>query len=202
MRIVSIALGAVALAAFAAVAGSADEPQRAAQFDSAGKMAFPADYRTWVYLSSGHGMSYNPAANAGANVPFDNVFVDPAAYRSFLETGTWPDGTVLVLEVRRGVTLGSINKTGAYQTGDPVAIEVHVKDKARFGGDGWAFFPFENHDAATMIPKSANCYACHAANTAVDRTFVQFYPTLLPIARAKGTLTAAYLAQEASEGAH
>jgi hypothetical protein len=26
----------------------------------------------------------------------------------------------------------------------------------------------------------------------VDTTFVQFYPTLLPIAKAKGTLSAAY----------
>ena len=39
------------------------------------------------------------------------------------------------------------------------------------------------------------------ANTAVDRTFVQFYPTLLPIARAKGTLSEAYLAREAAEQA-
>jgi hypothetical protein len=30
----------------------------------------------------------------------------------------------------------------------------------------------------------------------VDTTFVQFYPTLLPIARAKGTLTPAYLKEE------
>jgi hypothetical protein len=29
----------------------------------------------------------------------------------------------------------------------------------------------------------------------VDNTFVQFYPTLLPIATAKGTLSAAYKAE-------
>ena len=44
-----------------------------------------------------------------------------------------------------------------------------------------------------MIPTSAGCYSCHAAHAAVDTTFVQFYPTLLPIAKSKGTLSAAYL---------
>jgi len=202
MRAIPIALGILGLiAAFGAVA--AGEPQTAAQFDASGKMLFPSDYRTWVFLSSGHGMSYNPAANAAAEAPFDNVFVDPASYRAFLETGHWPEGTVLALEVRAGTSHGSINKAGAYQSGEPLGIEVHTKDTARFGkdDDGWAFFPFDGQKPATMIPRQAACYSCHAANTAVDHTFVQFYPTLLPVARAKGTLTAAYLAQEPADGA-
>lgn len=145
-------------------------------------------------------MSYNPVAVEQPDPPFDNVFVDPASYRSFLDKGTWPDGTVLVLEVRGGTSHGSINQAGALQSGDPLAVEVHARDTARFGGDGWGFFGFGGGTAsAAMIPRAANCYACHEANTAVDRTFVQFYPTLLPIARAKGTLTAAYLAQEAAD---
>jgi hypothetical protein len=32
----------------------------------------------------------------------------------------------------------------------------------------------------------------------VDTTFVQFYPTLLPIAKAKRTLSASYLKEEAT----
>lgn len=43
-----------------------------------------------------------------------------------------------------------------------------------------------------MIPVVADCYSCHAAHGAVDTTFVQFYPTLLPIAKSKGTLSSAY----------
>jgi len=127
------------------------------------------------------------------------VFVNPAAYRSFLEHGTWPDGTVLVLEIRGGTSHGSILQGGSFQTGAAMGTEVHVKDTARFGGDGWAFFGFDGDKPATMIPHAANCYACHEANTAVDRTFVQFYPTLLPVARARGTLTPAYLEREAAE---
>ena len=46
------------------------------------------------------------------------------------------------------------------------------------------------HDSSN----SATCYSCHPANGAVDNTFVQFYPTLLAIAKEKGTLNPAYLA--------
>jgi hypothetical protein len=145
-------------------------------------------------------MSYNPAVNAAAEPPFDNVFVNRAAYRSFRDNGIWPDGTVLVLEVRGGTSHGSILEAGSFQTGEPLGLEVHTKDTARFGGDGWAFIGFGRDGApATKIPQAASCYACHEANTAVDRTFVQFYPTLLPIAREKRTLTDAYLAREAAE---
>ena len=45
---------------------------------------------------------------------------------------------------------------------------------------------------AKMIPVSQNCYSCHSDHGAVDTTFVQFYPTLLPIAKQKRTLEAAH----------
>jgi len=44
-----------------------------------------------------------------------------------------------------------------------------------------------------MIPRSASCYSCHSEHGAVDTTFVQFYPTLLPIARSNGTLSGSYV---------
>jgi cytochrome P460 len=68
---------------------------------------------------------------------------------------------------------------------------VHLKDEAHFPGK-WAFFAFDDSKIAKMIPTSADCYSCHAAHAAVDTTFVQFYPTLLPIAKSKGTLAASY----------
>jgi hypothetical protein len=201
MRLVPISIAALGLltAGFVAVSASHAQPEAtAARFDGEGRMLFPAEYREWIFLSAGRGMSYSPVAAEQPAPPFDNVFADPAAYRHFREHGTWPDGTVLVLEIRGGTSHGSILEAGSFQTGEPLAIEVHVKDTARFGGDGWAFFGFGAREPATMVPREANCYSCHEANTAVDRTFVQFYPTLLPIARAKGTLSPAYLAQEGS----
>ncbi len=160
---------------------AADDPQ----FTSNGALVRPANYREWVWLSSGLGMSYGPLAQAMANEqpPFDNVFVNPTAYRAFLRTGKWPDKTVFILEVRSSVTKGSINRAGRFQ-GDLHGIEVEVKNEGH-----WTFFGFDGDTrAAKAIPRTASCYSCHAQNGAVDNTFVQFYPTLLPIAREKGTL--------------
>ena len=66
-----------------------------------------ANYREWIYLTSGIDMSYTPmSAGMQDHSMFDNVFVNPEAYRSFLATGTWPDKTVMVLEVREALSQG------------------------------------------------------------------------------------------------
>jgi hypothetical protein len=162
---------------------------RDAAFAADGQLLFPADYREWVYLSSGFDMSYRASMQTDSH-SFDNVFVNPAAYRAFRATGHWPDGTVLVLEVRRAQQRGSINRSGSFQ-GEPQGLEVHLRDSARFA-EQWAFFGFDNSRTGKLIARSADCYACHAAHAAVDTTFVQFYPTLLPIAQRLGSLSPTY----------
>ena len=166
-------------------------PNQAPQYTGDGQLQFPEHYRDWVYLTTGFDMSYDPPMQMGDHHTFDNVFVNPDAYQAFVKTGTWPDHTMLVLEGRAARGKGSINQKGNYQ-GGVAGLEVHVKDEARFPGK-WAFFSFDEGKTAKMIPTSADCYSCHAAHAAVDTTFVQFYPTLLPIATSKGTLSAAYL---------
>ena len=42
--------------------------------------------------------------------------------------------------------------------------------------------------SATPLPQTASCQKCHSENTAVEQTFVQFYPTLFEVAKAKGTV--------------
>ena len=192
-------LGLIAVALLAAAVASHAETERPAPAYAAdGSLEPPKDYRSWVFLSSGVDMSYLQRPGMAGMSMFDNVFVNPAAYAAFLKTGTWPDKTVLVLEVRKGQQTGSINKHGRFQAGVPIGMEAHVKDTAHFKG-GWAFFGFEGAGPGRLIPQSADCYSCHAAHTAVDTTFVQFYPTLLPIAEAKGTLSKGYLAERAAE---
>jgi hypothetical protein len=161
-----------------------------------GRMVFPVNYREWVYLTTGIDMSYSPNAGMGHSM-FDNVFVNPEAYKAFLATGTWPDKTVMVLEGRVAGSKGSINKSGHYQTTEIMGREIHVKDEARFPGK-WAFFDFENDEPAKAIPTTADCYSCHQQHAAVDTTFVQFYPTLIEIAKKKGTLSSAYVKEEAA----
>ncbi len=79
-----------------------------------GRLMFPANYREWIFLSSGVDMSYLPNAMQMKHSMFDNVFVNPDAYRAFQESGTWPDKTMLVLEVRMAGTNASINKSRAF----------------------------------------------------------------------------------------
>ena len=55
-----------------------------------------------------------------------------------MNTGTWPDKTILVLEERGAQGKGSINRSGNFQA-DVMGLELHVKDEARFPGK-WAFF--------------------------------------------------------------
>jgi len=177
-----------------AIAATTNSPA----YTKTGEMLPPANYREWIYLTTGIDMSYaaKPAGMQDHSM-FDNVFVNPEAYAQFVKTGTWPDKTVLVLESRMGMDKGSINHRGHYQGTDVMAIEVHVKDEAKFPGK-WAFFNFDNEVSGSLFPKEAACYSCHAEHAAVDTTFVQFYPTLLPIAKQKQTLSASYLKEEAA----
>ena len=166
------------------------------QYTSDGQLKFPAQYREWVYLTSGIDMSYRKDMQMNHSM-FDNVFVNPEAYKYFVANGTWPDKTMLVLELRVAATKSAINKAGHYQTTEMMGREVHVKDESRFAGK-WAFFGFDEKETAQMLPTEMDCYSCHAQHTAVDNTFVQFYPTLIEIAKKKGTLNPAYVKEEAA----
>ena len=175
-----------------------DGTTNAPQYTADGRLEFPANYREWVYLSTGIDMSYGPASDMGHSM-FDNVFVNPESYKAFLATGTWPDKTMLVLEVRGAANKNAINKAGHYQTPEIMGREVHVKDEARFTETGkWAFFGFDGDEPSKMNPKEMDCYSCHQLHAAVDTTFVQFYPTLIDIAKKKGTLSPAYVKDEAA----
>jgi hypothetical protein len=154
-----------------------------------GALKFPDGYREWVFLTSGLDMTYQQMEGMDHSM-FDNVFVRPSAYREFMKTGAWPDGTILVKEARGATEKGSINQGGIFQLGEPMDVEVHVKDTHRFAG-GWAFFEFGTGRApVAQIPAAADCYSCHRSHGLVDTTFVQFYPTLLSVAKQHGTAKA------------
>ena len=104
-----------------------------------------------------------------------------------------------MLEARRAETAASIDNIGKSQ-GALLAIESAVKDSARFGANagsnGWGYFAFDGpngaKETAQVLPTSAPCYECHATNTAVENTFVQYYPTLFEVAKRFGTVKPTY----------
>lgn len=179
----------VLVIAAAGVKSQTAAPDKAPQFSAENRLILPKDYREWVFLSSGIGMTYGtPQAEGQGN--FDNVFVYPAAYRQFVQTGRWPEGTIFIVEQRAASSKGVVNKgsVGRYQS-DLVGIGAEVKDRSRAPEGEWVYFTFGTKaQTAPALPKTAACYSCHSQNAAVENTFVQFYPTLLPIAQAKGVL--------------
>ena len=165
-------------------------------YTKAGELVRPADYRDWVYVTTGLGMSYGPEGAAAGRPPiFDNVFVNRDSYRQFMASGRWPDKTIFILELRRAETQVSINN-GGHTQGEVIAVEAAVKDRTRFPDITWGYFDFGRAPALTPsappLPTTARCYACHRENTAVDQTFVQFYPTLFDVAKRMGTVKPTY----------
>ena len=160
---------------------SSDHPQ----FTAKNELMVPENYRQWIFLSAGLGMSYGSPAD---HPMFTNVFVPQWAYQEFLKSGKWPDKSMFVVEERGSETKGSINHGGRFQT-DMMGMAVEVKDETRFP-DKWAYFGF-NGDAKTSAaaPKQV-CWQCHEDHAAVEHTFVQFYPTLKPVAQKFGTYKA------------
>jgi hypothetical protein len=170
------------VAGISLISAAADSPSPLPQYTAKNELLRPDNYREWVFLSSGLGMSYSPAP--GNMVMFTNVFVPQWAYHEFLKTGKWPDKTMFVVEDLGSETKGSIVKNGHFQT-DRMGMAVEVKDD--HAPDKWQYFSFgEDTKSARANPKQA-CWQCHEDHAAVEHSFVQFYPTLKPVAKKFGT---------------
>ena len=135
--------------------------QQGPRFTTDGRLMRPDNYREWVFLSSGLGMTYGSVASGtnGRGLLRLRQCVRCAAgvQGVSLETGTWPDKTIFALEIRSSASKGSINKGGHYQE-SAVGLEVEVKDESRFPNK-WAFFDFSAAGVKTArpIPVGASC---------------------------------------------
>jgi len=184
--VMKLVLSFAVISAFCLVllAAAPEEKLLKPQYDAKGNLLRPANYRDWEFLSAGYGMNYTPAP--GGPEVFTNVFVQRWAYEEFLKSGKWPEQSMFVIDERDGESKGSINKKGHFQT-DLMGLAVEVKDSAR-NPDKWAYYGFEpNAKTAEAMPKGNGCWSCHDQHAAVEHTFVQFYPTLKPVAQNFGT---------------
>ena len=142
----------------------------------------PEGYRNWTFVAANYGMGYtegNPNAPA-KNPTFHNIFIQPQAFAHYKKNGSFPDKTMLVMEVYKPGTNASINKRGAFQD-QFLGVEVALKDSDRFP-EKWAYFNFIGKEGkpltqAKAFPKQA-CWNCHNEHGASDNVFVQFYPPL------------------------
>lgn len=180
----SCAFALLMSAAFVSANAKGNEPMP--QYNQKGELVRPADYRAWMFLSAGYGMSYSPGP--GGHELFTNVFVQRWAYDAFAKSGKWPEHSMFVIDERDAESRSSINQKGHYQT-DLAGLAVEVKDSKR-NADGWAYYTFPADGQSSDSMPKATCFSCHDAHAAVEHTFVQFYPTLKTIAQQYNTYNA------------
>src|SRR5437899_12952138 len=63
-------------------AAAPDSPSGLPQYNGDNQLLRPEGYREWIYLSSGLGMNYRPAASGDAM--FNDVFVPTGSYQNLL----------------------------------------------------------------------------------------------------------------------
>jgi hypothetical protein len=183
-------IATAAIALLAALVAAAQHPQDAVPsldgmatptYTADGDLIRPEDYRTWIFVGASLGLSYSEgAAEREGPGAFTNVYIQPEAYRYFMETGKFPEGTMLPMDIYRPGSRESINQAGYFEK-DFLGMEVAVKDSERYE-DGWAYLSFRDRsgglrESASAFPKH-RCYDCHTEHAATDNVFTQFYPVL------------------------
>ena len=149
------------------------------QYDENRNLKLPADYRQWILAGSSLGLSYSEG-QAGHQM-FNTTLMEPTAYRHFVETGQFREGTMLVL-ILQGIGTNALPaRQGQFAT-DVHMVEMAVKDSGRVA-EGWAYYAFGGPMAGGYRPAvepqaKATCYDCHVKHAARDNVFTQFYGLL------------------------
>src|SRR3954447_9549557 len=92
------------------------EPARtAAQFEGKDTLLRPEGYREWVFVGSSLGLRYDEGKQQTGSPEYGNVYIDPAAYRAYKQTGAFPEGTVFILEHAAGEEKKEPGLSGSFQ---------------------------------------------------------------------------------------
>jgi len=159
-----------------------------ASFQTDGSVNLPTDFHHWVHVGTFVKESgINIFDNSKIDAPLiGNSYIEPSAYRYFMATGKWADGSQIVKEFTVAENGDNCDKnTHICKTslGSAIFQEKYtgygymVKDQKRFPqfAGNWAFFTTGN--IAPPYPKTAKvesvsqCSACHIAH-ASDQDFV------------------------------
>jgi hypothetical protein len=176
------ALLAAAIAAATVLANGAPQAlaPRLPQYDKTRALLLPADYRQWVLAGTSLGLSYAEGAQPDEHPMFKETLIEPTAYRHFVETGQFRDGTMLAM-IMHGVGENVLPGRHGQFASEMHGVEMAVKDSSRLP-EGWAYYAFgganwQTVSVAQPMPKSA-CYDCHKEHAKRDNVFLQFYAML------------------------
>jgi len=182
------ALAAVTLVvAVVAVARAQDELKADAKsqlVEAEPVLQVPAvDYRReWVQVGTFSVLADKPAEGAKQ---LHIVYTARENLETYLKTGRFPDGAVLVKDVFAARTEALTTGTASY-AGDLAGRFVLVKDGAgklgagpRFGeGWGWAFYEGAEMKRTATTNYKNDCLGCHEPARGQDFLYVQGYPLL------------------------
>jgi len=149
--------------------------------DASGNITLPENFAQEM---SHLGAWFVPEGGASG---FHNVYTQKSTIEAFQKTGKFPDGAVLVKELRASTS-------GDYTTGENVSHAtgqlkqwfVMVKDtKGRFAknplwgdGWGWALFKPDNKKKNVAMNYKNDCLSCHAPVEKKDWVYTEGYPSL------------------------
>jgi hypothetical protein len=92
-RLLPIAVGLVAMASITAAAFAGPS------YDADGKIVIPANMDRWPTVGTTYALSYEGDGGTTLNT----VRLDPESYDAYVQTGQFPVGAIMQLEVRRPV---------------------------------------------------------------------------------------------------
>jgi hypothetical protein len=153
------------------------------QYDKDRALLLPERYREWVFAGASLGLGYDTAP--GGHEMFNEVLIEPTAYRHFVKTGEFREGTMFVL-LLQGADAGVLPGRRGRFAGEIHGVEMAVKDRTRTP-EGWAYYGFGGMgDApARSAQPETGCANCHKQHGARDNVFLQFYPMLAQAAGVK-----------------
>ena len=149
--------------------------------DAKGNISFPKGFRTsMVHLGSW----FVPSGGASG---FHDVYTEKATVDAYRSTGKFPDGAVLVKELRASIAGDYTTGQGVHHSTDGLKQWfVMVKDSQnRFGdnplwGDGWGWALFKPDNPAKNVATDykTDCLGCHIPAKANDWIYTEAYPIL------------------------
>lgn len=149
--------------------------------DAQGNISLPEGVRRdWVHLGS---WVVDDAEAPGHG--FHDVYTQAEALAAYRDTGRFPDGAVLVKEIR-AIESAPMTTGQAQWAGDPQIWFVMIKDReSRFpdsphwgGGWGWALYKAGNTGTNVSKGWESECLSCHVPARDNDYVYIEGYPSL------------------------
>ena len=183
MRFKVLQATAAILAATALTANAQMTTKDAPGVSADGAIQVPdVDYRKdWAFLGT-----YSVLGEDGNGAgDLHTVYTQPETVAAYRETGTFPDGAVLIKELFKTETADLTTGRASWAT-ERAGWFVMVKDSADsfpdnpLWGDGWgwAFFGADDPTTTTTTDYKAECLECHEPVRDTDLSYVQGYPVL------------------------